>query len=506
MSVERKGKRRGLAINSLFSVVAWIFPIMLGFIATPILVRGLGNEQYGLFAIVLGFISYSFTFGVGKVVGKYIPELEATGQSEKSIEIVSATFWFSLLVGIAGSLTLVMTAALIVDRVLLISPENQQTAINSLYLAGAIGVALMLSQVFQFVLQGLHRFDNYVTITNLNSLLLGGGNIILALNGFGVVVLLLWNFALVIITALVFFVRAKHLLPGIRLWTNASRAVWVTVVRYAGNIILYQIFANVLFIFERSWVMRKFGPAALTFYFVPMLLAIYMQGFVASIVQAVFPAVNEVLEDRGRVVELYKRANKLILVIVAFIVTNFIVCGSLFLKLWMSAEVASESYSLLVLHGLSFGIISIAVMAYQLAEVFKFPALNVIMTGAWMVIAIPLMIVAADRWQSDGVAAARLAATLVTIPIIAYSERRFLGSILWRFWLAVGSRVVIAACAMAFAEWLILRWIGGSYLSLFAAGAIGTITFAAGLVATGLVTPDDKELVRRNLGFRKHLV
>src|SRR5215213_2240653 len=101
------GKRRGLAANSLFSVVAWIFPIMLGFVATPILVRGLGSEQYGLFAIVLGFISYSFTFGVGKVVGKYIPELEAAGQSERSIKFVSATFWFSLLVGFIGSVTLV---------------------------------------------------------------------------------------------------------------------------------------------------------------------------------------------------------------------------------------------------------------------------------------------------------------------------------------------------------------------------------------------------------------
>ncbi|HUR99917.1 MAG TPA: oligosaccharide flippase family protein [Pyrinomonadaceae bacterium] len=503
MPAERKGKRRGLAVNSLFSVVAWLFPIMLGFVATPILVRGLGSEQYGLFAIVLGFISYSFTFGVGKVVGKYIPELEAAGKSEQSVEFVSATFWFSLFVGILGSVTLILTAPVIVNRVLLISPENQQTAINSLYLAGAIGVGLMLSQVFQFVLQGLHRFDNYVTITNLNGLLLGAGNIILALNGFGVVALLVWNFGLVILTGLVFFVRAKQLFPVIDLWKNASREVWITVLRYAGNIILYQIFANVLFIFERSWVMRKFGPAALTFYFVPMLLAIYLQGFVASIVQAVFPVVNEVLGDRDRVIELYKRANKLILVIVVFAVTNFIACGSLFLKLWMSAELASESYSLLVFHGLSFGIISVAVMAYQLAEVFKFPALNVIMTGAWMVIAIPLMIVAAERWGSDGVAAARLAATLVTIPIIAYSERRFLGNVLWRFWLAVGARILVAAAAMALVERTLLNLLGESYLSLFAAGSAGALVFAIAILLTRLLTPEEREIVSRNLDVRK---
>src|SRR5215217_7022476 len=120
MSAERKGNRRGLAVNSLFSVVAWIFPIMLGFIATPILVHGLGSEQYGLFAIVLGFLSYSFTFGVGKVVGKYIPELQAAGETEKVTQVVSATFWFSLAVGIVGSVTLALTAPVIVSRLLLI--------------------------------------------------------------------------------------------------------------------------------------------------------------------------------------------------------------------------------------------------------------------------------------------------------------------------------------------------------------------------------------------------
>jgi O-antigen/teichoic acid export membrane protein len=439
-------------------------------------------------------------------VGKYVPELQASAESEKVTEVISATFWFSLFVGIIGSSALVLTAPVIVDRLLLISSENRQIAINSLYLAGGIGVALMLSQVFQFVLQGLHRFDNYVTITNLSGLFLGVGNIVLALNGFGVEALLIWNLGVVILTGLIFFVRAKHLLPSIALSKNASRTIWTTVVRYAGNIILYQIFANVLFIFERSWVMRKFGAAALTFYFVPMLLAIYMHGFVASIVQAVFPVVNEILENRGRVLDLYKRANKLILAIVVFTVTNFIACGSLFLKLWVSQELATASYHLLVLHGLTFGVIAIGIMAFQLAEVFKFPALNVIMTGSWMLLAVPLMVVAAGYWQSEGVAGARLAAAMVTFPIVAYTERRFLGSIQWGFWTAVGVRIVIAAASMGLAEWFILRSIGDSYVSLFAAGGVGTIVFGGVLAATGFLTREDREMIRRNLDFRKRFV
>ncbi|HEX6124095.1 MAG TPA: oligosaccharide flippase family protein [Pyrinomonadaceae bacterium] len=502
MAADRTGKRRSLATNSLFSVLAWIFPILLGFFSTPILVRYLGHEQYGLFAIVLGFISYSFTFGIGKVAGKYVPEYRAAGQSEKVTQVVAATFWLSLTFGVLGSLLLALLAPVIVESLLLIPQESQQAAITALRVAGAIGLASMLSQVFQFVLQGVHRFDNYVTLTNLNGLLLGGGNIVLAINGFGVTSLLIWNLGVVSATGLLFYLRARHLLPSISFVTEIPRSMMTTVARYAGNILLYQVFANALFIFERSWVMRKFGAEGLTYYFVPMLLATYMHGFIASLVQAIFPVVNEIIEDRERITEIYRRANKIILAIVVFVVTNFIVCGALFLELWVSSELATKSYPLLIPHGLTFAVICIGIMAFQLSEVFKFPALNVIMTGSWMALAIPLMIIGAEFWQSEGVAWARFAAALVTFPIIVYTERRFLGQVEWRFWLAVTSRVLFAAAVMAVIQTFILRTMDGTYASLIIAGLTGAAAFAGVLAATGFLTPQDRETVKRSL-FRR---
>src|SRR5688500_14982179 len=210
-------RRRSLATNSFLSVLAWVFPIALGSIATPVLVRNLGTHEYGIFSIALGFISYSFTFGAGKVAAKYVPEYLAAGELERAGESVSATFWLSLSIGVVGSLALVLIAPVLVRDVLLVPRELQEASVYALYLAGAIGLVFMLSQVFQYVLQGLHRFDNYVTLTNFNGLLLGAGNIILAMNGFGVVALLAWNRGVMAFTGILFYLRAKHLLPSIRL-------------------------------------------------------------------------------------------------------------------------------------------------------------------------------------------------------------------------------------------------------------------------------------------------
>jgi O-antigen/teichoic acid export membrane protein len=490
-------KRPALAANSLFSVGAWLFPILLGFIATPTLVRNLGSEQYGLFAVVLGFVSYSFSFGIGKVAGKFLPEYQALGEERKSVEFVSATFIVTLAIGALGAMTLILTAPIIVRDVMLIDAEHQQAVTYCLYIAAVVGLSSMLSQVFQYVLQGLHRFDNYVALMNLYALLLGTGNIALAFTGFGIVALLLWNLTVSATTAILFYIRAKHLFKPLTLVTAVPRETFKAVGRYAGNIILFQVFANALYIFERTWVMRKFGPEELTFYFVPMNLAIYMHGFVASIVQATFPVVNEMLSDRERVAALYRRANKIVLAIVVYTVTTFVTCGALFLRLWVSEELSIGSETLLVLHGLTFSIIAIGILALQTAEAFRFPVLNVVMTGSWMLLGIPMMIFFADIWGAEGVAIARFAAALVvSIPVIMFSEHRFLGGIQWRFWGAVGVRIGIAIAVTVLVQEVALSFLGRSYVSLFVAGIFGGLTYLGSLLVAGFVTEDDKELLR----------
>ena len=332
---------------------------------------------------------------------------------------------------------------------------------------------------------------------NLNALLLGGGNIILALSGFGIITLLFWNLTVALFTAIMFYVRARKLFPPLILFTSFPRETFKAVARYAGNIILFQICANALFIFERTWVMRKFGPSELTFYFVPMLLATYMHGFVASVVQATFPVVNELLGDRASVANLYRRANKIVLAIVVFGVTTFATCGALFLRLWVNAELSEASETLLVLHGLTFSVIAIGIMALQLAEAFRFPVLTGIMTGSWMVLGITLMIFFADIWGAEGVAGARFAAAIVvSVPVIMFSEHRFLGAVQWRFWTAVGVRIAIAIAVTIVVQELALSFVGQSHLSLLVAGIVGGLTYLATLYVAGFVTEDDKDVIR----------
>jgi O-antigen/teichoic acid export membrane protein len=107
-----------LAKNIIFGFLSWILPLALTLLVTPTIIRGLGIEQYGIYALVLGFISYSFTFNIGRAVTKYVAEYSFKNETEKINEIFSATFLIAIIVGIIAVLLICLPARIFAQDVL----------------------------------------------------------------------------------------------------------------------------------------------------------------------------------------------------------------------------------------------------------------------------------------------------------------------------------------------------------------------------------------------------
>jgi O-antigen/teichoic acid export membrane protein len=504
MSDDRSGVKTRLAKNSLFSIFAWLTPIVIGFITTPILVLYLGPEQYGVLAIIYGFISYSLTFSVGKVAAKFIPEFRTTGRKDKLSELVSATLLFGSFVGLVGAVLLAASARYIVSDILLLPPELRETATLSLRIACAAGLLIMIGQTFQYAVQGLHGFGSYLLLTNLSGLMLGVGNIALVLGGYGLVALMYWNLLTTFVTGVLFFIRSKQLLGDLTLTFRIDRSIFASVLGYGGNIILFQIFSNVLYIFERAWVTRKFGADGLTFYAVPMLLAIYLHGVIASFVQALFPHINELLESRDKLINLYQKTTKVVLALAAFICMAYIVAGGTFLSLWLTPDFSLRSYGVLVVHSLTFALLALMIVPLQVAEAFKFSSLTAIVTCVWMAIAIPLMIFAADIWHIEGVAMSRLVVVaVVAFPLAFFVEHKFLGGVFWQFWTSALVRITIAAGATAFFGYHFFNYFRQNWFSLIAGVILCGTLYCGILFASGYLSRREKDLIRSFFANRR---
>ena len=489
-------RTRSLITNSLFSILSWLMPIVIGFIATPLIVKSLGNRDYGLYAVILGFVSYSFTFGIGKILTKYIAEYRGSGQSEKIDEIVSATFWLSLFIALSGTLIVAVTAKYIVTDILYLPEDQREIGVIGLYLACAAIIATMLSQIFQNILQGLNRFGSYLMLTNVSGVLLNIGNVTLALMGYGITVLLMWNFLALCMMAIAFGYDAIRHLPEFSIKPRFRGEAWRPVLRYGTNIVLYQVFGNVLLAFERGWIVRKFGPETATFYIVPMMLAIYMHGIVASSLMVLFPTVNELLNDTERLISLYQKATKLMLAIICLLSTLLIYGGRPLLAVWIDQEMANRGYPVLVIHVLTFGTIASMMMIWQVAEGFRAPIFNTLATFIWSVVAIPLMIYAADDWNIEGVAFSRFVGVVVTLPLIFIVEMRYFGRVNWKFWGAIASRLMAASILVGAVLLTYFRYCPPKFGYIVPGFGLGATLFLISLRLTGFFTVDELRMIR----------
>jgi O-antigen/teichoic acid export membrane protein len=482
--------------NVLYGLVTWVLPLLLGLVATPIIVSSLGHEQYGVYALILGLVGYSFTFNFGRAITKYVAEYRAAGRVDDIAGVISSSLWLNISVGFVGSLLLGLLAGWLVRDVFGIPEPSQRSTILAIYLASAIIFFTMMSQVFSSILHGLQRFDVYSKIFSVHSILLVIGNIVFALVYEGLLPLLVWNLAILICFCLVYAVAAKRTLPARSDKVRGSGKSLRKIIRYSASIVAYQVLGNVVLLFERGWITQRLGSESLTYYVVPMSLGIYLHGFVSSLVMVVFPLASELEQDRDRLLKLYTKATKLVTAIVLFAVLSAIVLNERFLTLWMGADFAEVSAPLLVPHIVCFGLVAVLTISWQMTEGLGRPHFNAVLTGIASVICIVLMVVLTGPYGTLGVAVARLTGFATISFAIFLAERWFFGSVQTAFWLGHLKQIVPAAAVAFLFEYGFSRWLPDGWLALVLSVSAGGTAYALVLWSLDFVTTDEKLLLR----------
>jgi len=500
MSTEiQKQTSRSVFRNIVYGAFTWLLPLGLSLAATPVMVRSLGNKDYGIYALVLGFVGYSFAFALARAITKYIAEYRVSGQSEKIRDIISATFFLNVAVGSAGVVTVCLLAGWLVRDVFHIDLQDQQKTITALYIAAGIIFLTMLSQVFSAVLQGIHRFDVFSKIYTANNVVLVTGNLVLAWRGFDLLALLWWNLSVLLIGCVVFALAARRLLPEFGIHFRFERSSLRLVMRYSAAIIVYHLLANALLLFERGWVTNRLGSVSLTYYVVPMSLGTSLLGFVSSLVLVIFPLASELNTDRDRLLRLYTKATKLTTILVVFMVASAIVQSSRFLELWMGSAFAENSSGLLIIHMLCFGAISIMTISFQMTEGLGHPQYNAGLTAITTVVGIVLMVLLTADLGNTGVALGRLGGFGLVLGSIFVVERWFFKRVQTQFWAKLIGSVALATTGAVVVEYGVCRFTIVTWPTLFLSVFCGGLVYLFVLWLLDFVTADEKLLIRTAL-------
>lgn len=494
--------------NVVFNFLSWLLPLAVTLKFTPIIIRGLGTESYGIYALVTGFIAYSFYFAVSRAIPVYIAEYRVNNQLEKIGGVISATLAINLCVGLFALLFFLFGTKWLVTDMLNISQPFQREAQIAFYLAGATVLFMMVSQVFSSIPQALHRFDIFASITLATTLLLQTGNVLLVIAGFGLLHLFVWNLILLALNCAAYWLVAKRILPEAKLTLNFPRSLLTGIIKYSGGVIAYQALGNFLYIFERGWLTRTSGHEAVTFYAVPMTIALYVHAFISSLALVIFPLAAEAhaQQNKERLKEIYTRSQKLLTMLILFPVLTLSVCRTEFLTVWIGADLAQHSATALMLLSIAFGLVAFGIVAWSLADGLGRPWFNALLVLSWIIIALPLMIWLTPTMSVVGSAIGRFFSTALTIPLYTLLiERWIFGKCLWGFWSKVVLLLGVIGTITGIGQHFLIKHLPSGWLTLGFIVGVSGLFYCAGLWIAPYFEKEEKSwffnLIKRKQGI-----
>jgi O-antigen/teichoic acid export membrane protein len=343
--------------------------LLFSLFATPVVVRKLGVEQYGIFALV-NLITGYFAFcdvGMGAASTRFAAQAHA--ESDPSSE--AAVIWTSLAIASVPTtllaIALISGAHFIVIKAFLIPSRLQSTAAVVIQLGAITLVARTLASVLNTPQLVRLRLTTYTLISSGAAvtqialapvaLLLHGGLVS------AVAVATVVNCLAVSIHAIV----SSHLLPAL-FPPRFRRELIGGLSRFGGALLISSIVGMTLVNGEKFLLTHYSSPRALAYYSVAYSLASLLMMAPSTLSQALLPAFTNFhyTGETDRLRALYLQALRIVLLGTVPLGLVILVTARRFLTIWVGAEYAHNSaaplYVLVV--GLQFG--ALAYVPYAL--------------------------------------------------------------------------------------------------------------------------------------------
>ncbi|OYZ20743.1 MAG: hypothetical protein B7Y39_10250 [Bdellovibrio sp. 28-41-41] len=146
--------------NSLFSLLALLFPVILGLVFIPYFIREFGKERFSFLSLIWAFFGY-FSFldlGIGRTLTKIIAYEKSKTDQEPSFSFILSAQYIIFSLSLLFSIVVFFAADYIIYEFLKISPEHHLEFSNSVKVA-AFGIPFVtMMSLNRSILEGFHDF------------------------------------------------------------------------------------------------------------------------------------------------------------------------------------------------------------------------------------------------------------------------------------------------------------------------------------------------------------
>jgi O-antigen/teichoic acid export membrane protein len=343
-----------LAIRGvIFNWVGIVVAMVISFVVTPILIRGLGNEAYGIWSIVMSFTSYYLLadLGLRGAATKYISQFEAVNDQKQVSQVIVTSLGVFSMISVAV-LLIVGCVAVIFPIVFYAEDQNASMVRWVVMLTGASVCIVMLGQIFDATLVAMKRFD-LSNITAIGTQTLQAIMVAVAATSGGGLLAMSWVIlAVSVLQQLCRYAFARRALGEVSLsptyfeskmlrtllrfgLLNSAHGIARTVTAAAGSIIVGIIL----------------GPAMVTFYVIAESLVGKLSQLSVGITGPLMPVASQ-LDSQGRQKELvhaFILGSRALLALALMLATILLTLGLPLIGLWIGPEYVSSAFPVLCL-------------------------------------------------------------------------------------------------------------------------------------------------------------
>ncbi len=442
-----------LRSNAIYNVVGWLLPTLVFVGLTPVMVRSLGVEGFGVISLVQVITGYMnvLNFGFSEAITKQIAECY-----EKDRERAQRVAWvgFGLFAGfgLLGGVGLMFGAHWLAFDLLKVSSDLRADTQTAIQIGAAVFLLQMVAEFFRGTAIGCQRFD-IPNLTRVLRISLSAAFILIALHlGLGMPGVMWGTLGGLVIGLVVNALWMQRVLP-LRKATGDLKSIRSEVFHYSKHVFTMRIAGIVSSRLGQLFLGTLSSAANVALYEVPVRVAETGSVFLNRILQVFFPgfASMDRVTELERIKRVFLEATSLQLLVTTPFFIGMIVEGHTLLSVWINPQFAEGAAGIILLVSINYWLSSLTNLPTFLALSFGMPDIiskySIIRMMITVVCGYPLVL----NFGLMGAALALLLSELNALFMIPETVRRTLGkdamAALWRpmaLNFLIGATIVLA--------------------------------------------------------------
>ncbi|MDQ6880381.1 MAG: oligosaccharide flippase family protein [Candidatus Dormibacteraeota bacterium] len=424
--------RPSLFRNMLINVGGRGLLTLLALVVTPVLVRRLGTDGYGIYVIAfsLGGLLSILDLGLTPAVVRLLSRAWHLQDKPRMEQIIGTAITTYLAVGVVFGGIVAMLVPWLTTSVLHIAPNLRSAAQVALWLSTAGFLLNLMYAVFNAVPVALERFDLTVLRAVAVSLLTSAAVIVYALTGGGLVGVMVINVVGNAVAVALFIAVSRFLLPGLHMRPQFNRDIFLAIARFSGFKFAGSLGGLLTYRFDQIAIGAFLGVRAAGVYVVPATAATRVVALLTDMVLPLFPRISKVTADPAAIRSLLLRTTRMMALLAAPAFTVLFVFADPIIRAWIGGDegrvLAIEGASTLRWLAAASLIQAIAVVPVIVSEAAGKPEINNGFAVLSAIINVPLVLILVPRLGIEGAAIAFfINSATQTVVFIFYAARRF---------------------------------------------------------------------------------